>query len=86
MEAIKELNQTVDLMLSNNYKDRLKAEYHQLRIRTDKLGQMLQKYESGKTDLKLTEDQVDRFKKQISLQKELLELLSIRVIENNIIL
>lgn len=36
-----ELSDTVQLMVSANYKDRLKAEYYQLSIRTEKLGAYL---------------------------------------------
>lgn len=34
---VENLADTVDLMLSDDYKNRLYAEYHQLRIRRDKL-------------------------------------------------
>lgn len=37
-----ELNQTVDLMLSDDYKDRLKAEYYQLFIRLNKLDRFIE--------------------------------------------
>lgn len=39
-----ELKDTVDLMLSEDYKDRVKAEYYQLKIRCEKLEAMLKKY------------------------------------------
>ncbi|MDY2736356.1 crAss001_48 related protein [Intestinibacter sp.] len=39
-----ELKDTVDLMLSESYKDRFKAEYYQLRIRHDRLQDMLECY------------------------------------------
>lgn len=38
-----ELKETVELMLSNDYKERFKAEYYQLKIRIDKLDNMLSK-------------------------------------------
>lgn len=42
-----ELKDTVDLMLSDDYKDRLKAEYYQLQIRCRKISKKLEKlYES----------------------------------------
>ncbi len=44
---IMELKETVDLMLSEDYKDRFKAEYYQLKNRYDKLHTMLSKYEAG---------------------------------------
>lgn len=39
-----ELNETVDGMLSDNYKDRFKAEFNQLGIRALKLWNMLQNW------------------------------------------
>lgn len=42
-----ELKDTVDLMLSDDYKDRFRAEYHQLRIRYNKLATIVRKYEDG---------------------------------------
>lgn len=45
-----ELKDTVDLMLSDNYKDRLKAEYYQTLIRHDKLSQMILNWRLEKLD------------------------------------
>lgn len=45
-----ELKDTVELMLSDNYKDRFKAEYYQTKIRYEKLHAMLVKYEAGTLD------------------------------------
>lgn len=42
-----ELQDTADLMMSRDFKDRFKAEYYQLKIRTDKLGAMLDAYDTG---------------------------------------
>lgn len=39
-----ELKDTVEMMNSEDYKERFKAEYHQTRIRAKKLGEMLRKY------------------------------------------
>ena len=44
---MKELKDTVDLMLSSDYKDRFRAEYHQLEIRYDKLDTMIRKWDAG---------------------------------------
>lgn len=41
-----ELKDTIDLMLSEDYKDRFKAEYYQTKIRYDKLHKMLVKKRS----------------------------------------
>ena len=45
-----ELKDTVDLMLSPDYKDRFKAEFHQLEIRYEKLMAMLDKWDKGELD------------------------------------
>lgn len=47
-----ELKDTVEMMLSEDYKERFKAEYYQLKIRLDKLNDMLSKYKNGTLDFK----------------------------------
>lgn len=42
-----ELKDTIDLMQSADYKDRFKAEYYQAILRTEKLENMLIKWEKG---------------------------------------
>ncbi len=42
-----ELKDTVELMLSNDWKDRLKAEYWQTKIRYNKLVGMIERYKAG---------------------------------------
>lgn len=49
-----ELKDTVEAMLSKDYKERFKAEYNQLNIRLNKLRDMIEKYEAGKLDFKPT--------------------------------
>lgn len=44
---IKNLDQTIDMMQSPNYKERFKAEYYQLAIRCKKLEAMLEKWDNG---------------------------------------
>ena len=46
-EKIETLSDTIDLMCSNDYKDRFKAEYYQTKIRYDKLHKVLVKYSAG---------------------------------------
>ena len=41
---------TIPLMKSIDFKDRVRAEYHQLRIRHDGLSKMLEKYREGTLD------------------------------------
>lgn len=62
---MKELKDTVEGMLSSDYKERFKAEYHQLEIRFDKLATMVKKWDEGKLDFTPTcpreiyDDQLD---------------------------
>lgn len=42
-----ELKDTVEMMNSEDYKERFKAEYYQTKIRYDKLDKMTVKYEAG---------------------------------------
>ena len=42
-----ELKDTIELMNSEDYKERFKAEYYQTKIRYDKLHKMLIKYDAG---------------------------------------
>ncbi len=45
-----ELKDTVEMMLSDDYKARFKAEYYQTKIRYEKLHRMCVKYEAGTLD------------------------------------
>lgn len=42
-----ELQDTIELMQSKDYKERFKAEYYQTKIRYEKLHKMVIKYEAG---------------------------------------
>lgn len=42
-----DLKDTIPMMESADYKERFKAEYHQLKVRYDKLDAMTVKYEAG---------------------------------------
>jgi hypothetical protein len=42
--------QTIELMKSNDYKERFKAEYYQTKIRYEKLHKMVVRYEAGTLD------------------------------------
>lgn len=46
------LADTVDMMLSSDYKERFKGEYYQLKYRYDKLHDMVVKYEAGTLNFK----------------------------------
>ncbi len=58
-----ELKDTIELMQSDDYKDRFRAEYYQTKIRYEKLHRMIVKYEAGTlhpipdTDIRVFKDQ-----------------------------
>ena len=45
-----ELKDTIELMQSEDYKERFKAEYYQVKIRLEKLEAMLDKWDKGELD------------------------------------
>ena len=49
----KELKDTVELMLSGDHNDRLRAEYEQVAIRSAKLAELIKKAEDGSLDFQL---------------------------------
>lgn len=53
---MKTLAETVELMISDDQKDRLKAEYWQTKIRYDKLHDIIIKANAGTLDFDLTYD------------------------------
>lgn len=71
------LSDTCALMCSTDYKDRFVAEYRQLRIRYDKLSEMVSKYISGKLDFE-PRCSIAVLKKQLVVMEEYLEVLQRR--------
>lgn len=71
------LQDSVDLMLSDDYKKRFKAEYMQLAIRHGKLATMLRNYVAGKLDFEPTTD-YGLLYKQCQLMDEYLMILRVR--------
>lgn len=49
-----ELKEIIKLMQSEDYKDRFKAEYHELKMRHDKLRNMIVRYEAKTLDFEPT--------------------------------
>lgn len=45
-----ELNQTIEMMKSEDYGVRFRAEYYQIKIRAEKLSNMLEKYRNNALD------------------------------------
>ena len=72
-----ELLDTVELMVSDDYKNRMKAEYLQTKIRYDKLHKMIVKYESNTLDFEPS-CSLDLLKKQASAMAQYLYYLECR--------
>ncbi len=72
-----ELKDTVELMLSDDYKERFKAEYYQTKIRYEKLHKMVVKYDAGTLDFDPSSD-IDFLKLQASNMGQYLYCLEVR--------
>lgn len=77
-----ELKDTIELMQSEDYKGRFKAEYFQVKIRLEKLYEMLVRYDAG--TLGFTPDcSIQLLKDQLSIMRDYLYALHVRAeIEN----
>ena len=64
-------------MLSDDYKDRFKAEYYQTKIRYDKLHKMIVKYEAGTLEF-TPNTPIDILKKQAAAMGSYLYNLEVR--------
>ena len=72
-----ELERIIELMKSEDYKDRFKAEYYQLEDRATKLSNMLEKYKAG--TLKFTPScSYELWESQLKAMNEYLKYLMIR--------
>lgn len=71
------LKNTVDLMLSDDYKDRFRAEYYQTKERYQRLHLMIIKYEVGTLDFQPS-CPLDLLKRQAKAMGEYLYVLEMR--------
>lgn len=78
-----ELKDTIELMNSNDYKERFKAEYLQTKIRHDKLEKMLIKYNAGTLDFTPSRD-IGLLDDQLWYMERYLRILQIRAEAENI--
>jgi hypothetical protein len=76
---MKELKDTVDLMLSADYKERFQAEYYQLRNRYDKLEQMVSDWYWGHLDFEPT-CPMSTYEAQLRAMRDYLTVLEARAI------
>lgn len=78
-----ELKDTVQLMQSEDFKDRFIAEYQQTKIRYERLHKMIVKYEAGKLPFTPTTP-LEVLKKQASYMGQYLYILELRAQLENI--
>ncbi len=83
--TIKELSDTVELMCSDYYSDRLKAEYYQLKIRYFKLNKMLIKWENNELDFE-PKCSKELLYTQLKAMEDLIGILSVRAGVEGVIL
>ena len=74
---MKELKETIELMQSENYKDRFVAEYWQTKIRYNKLHRMIIKYKACTLEFEPT-CPIDLLRDQAMVMGQYLENLEIR--------
>ena len=72
-----ELKDTVELMLSDDYKDRFMGEFHQTRIRYFKLRRMLEQWDNGELDFTPTCPR-GVLQAQLSIMEAYLDILNVR--------
>jgi hypothetical protein len=80
-----ELKDTIELMQSEDYKDRFRAEYYQTKIRYEKLHRMIVKYEAG-TLHPIPDTDIHVFKDQAGAMGNYLYALEVRAELENITL
>ena len=72
-----DLERIIELMKSEDYKDRFRAEYYQLEDRIDKLANMLEKYKAGTLDF-TPSCSYELLNSQLKAMNEYLQYLTIR--------
>lgn len=72
-----DLIDTVELMTSNDYKERFKGEYYQTEIRYNKLHEMIVRYEANTLNFE-PKCSIDILKKQASYMGDYLYMLEVR--------
>lgn len=80
-----ELKETTDLMLSEDYKERFKAEFYQLNIRITKLEIIIRKFRNNELNFKLT-CPIGLLEEQLRAMRFYQNILYVRAEEENITL
>lgn len=78
MKNITKLEDTIDMMLSEDHFDRLLAEYYQLRIRYQRLEQMLNDYDNGNLGFQ-PDTPIHILKEQLNIMHDYLLILNHRL-------
>lgn len=82
---VTELSQTVNMMISSDYKERFRAEYVQVCIRYQKLKAMLEKWDAGKLNFQPTCPR-STYNMQIKAMTDYIAVLEARAVMENIFL
>lgn len=82
-EKMEKLKDTIELMKSENYKDRFKAEYWQTKIRYNNLKSMLDQWDKGELDFEPACSRVT-YDAQLRVMKEYVMILEMRAQEEKI--
>lgn len=80
---MKQLQDTVEMMNSEDYKDRFKAEYYQVFIRFVKLHSMVEKWDKDELDFEPTCPR-STYDMQLKAMKEYIAVLEARAVMENI--
>ena len=80
-----ELKDTIEMMNSEDYKERFKAEYYQLKIRLEKLEAMLEKWDKGELNFTPTCERVV-YGDQVYFMRQYLAILDGRAKTEGVIL
>ena len=80
-----ELRDTIELMNSDDYKERFKAEYYQVAIRCQKLKSMLDKWDNNQLEFTPTCPR-STYTMQITAMTDYISVLEARAIMENVIL
>lgn len=82
---VTELSQTIDMMTSDDYKERFRAEYAQVVIRYKKLKSMLEKWDAGNLNFNPTCPR-STYNIQIKAMTDYIAILEARAVMEHIIL
>lgn len=82
---VTELSQTVNMMISSDYKERFRAEYAQVCIRYQKLKAMLEKWDAGELNFNPTCPR-STYNMQIKAMTDYIAVLEARAVMENIVL